>query len=643
MLVSFSRASLCLLCIFIIFSCGKDNAESEFHLPTKEIDARTPMPTRPMTILDAQNLYRANQALIEKPLYVQENEESACNILTPIWSMAREGKTKGGVDLVVVPVRHPDTDIPEASGAQLVFFGYDGCDMPFELIQYQSRDPLNKKNNLCEFTGGLVSINFCDCSQYAFGIEDGEIATIYEDPITSFETCTYEPSIQTRGLKFPCPSFGKSWWSRIKDWFSNAFSGNSGNSGTTTVIWISGNGGWNGFRFGFPNYGHDPDADDFSGGGRPTLINLFDFNILSGEGQKALKRLNEIIAQHDLVMCTSQLHNLLYQCISSDHPDPGSCGLLVEEGIYNDPDTQEEYEIEIFDYITALEELEGSDPCLSNIIDMFSEPSINMKGDDGLLLCFIEDSNEFDIEDEALLALIQDACNGDNECEKKKFECLNKLTTFQQYYEMVLTEEQLTFLAFSGVSNTCDLDGEELAAEVFSMLTEFDQEEANGTKIRLLECHSFQWVQVGEGWVSCLDPSNMQIEIGGTGVYFDIELGCLSYTIPKTRADGSGNIYQWIDYDEASSCAALAANLASVQVKMALNFIPSHKLDTHLTRNMLSLLYKRAFKEWMEQTSCGYGSIASCTNFNCPGGTNEPSYTDDFIEVTEESLLGGCH
>jgi len=47
----------------------------------------------------------------------------------------------------------------------------------------------------------------------------------------------------------------------------------------------------------------------------------------------------------------------------------------------------------------------------------------------------------------------------------------------------------------------------------------------------------------------------------------------------------------------------------------------------------------------MKKTSCGYGAIADCnsTSNNCPGGTTEPPYTDNFVEVTAESLLGGCH
>ncbi|MEM9544684.1 MAG: hypothetical protein AAGA77_01855 [Bacteroidota bacterium] len=63
---------------------------------------------------------------------------------------------------------------------------------------------------------------------------------------------------------------------------------------------------------------------------------------------------------------------------------------------------------------------------------------------------------------------------------------------------------------------------------------------SDGHRIRLLDCSSFQWNLIGNGWVSCLSPTNMEVEIGNTGIDFYIDLGCLSYTIPNTRINGEG-------------------------------------------------------------------------------------------------------
>lgn len=197
----------------------------------------------------------------------------------------------------------------------------------------------------------------------------------------------------------------------------------------------------------------------------------------------------------------------------------------------------------------------------------------------------------------------------------------------------------------------CSVEGfeEDVIKAFVESVTDFDiedideNEDIDGMKIKLLECHSFEWTQVGQGWVSCLDPHVMSIDIPGTEVHFALDLGCLSYTVPKTRADENGVIYQWIEGDEASSCASIASNLSSLSVKLAINVTHPGNLNSTMTKWFMANIYKESFRNWMTRTSCGYGAIASCNDDNCPGGTREPSYTDDFISVTEESLLGECH
>lgn len=87
----------------------------------------------------------------------------------------------------------------------------------------------------------------------------------------------------------------------------------------------------------------------------------------------------------------------------------------------------------------------------------------------------------------------------------------------------------------------------------------------------------------------------------------------------------------------------MAANLSTVSVKLAIDITPPQNFNSSLTRFFLSKIYKESYSRMIEETDCGYGSVASCNSSNCPGGASQPQYTNDFIEVTLESLLGGCH
>ncbi|MEM9544683.1 MAG: hypothetical protein AAGA77_01850 [Bacteroidota bacterium] len=97
----------------------------------------------------------------------------------------------------------------------------------------------------------------------------------------------------------------------------------------------------------------------------------------------------------------------------------------------------------------------------------------------------------------------------------------------------------------------------------------------------------------------------------------------------------------------------MASNLASVAVKMFMTIIPDYKLfdPDFLVKQMIRKVYRKAYAEAMEKTTCGNneelqmwnGSIATCNNSNCPNGSSTPIYSDNLIEVTKESILGECH
>jgi len=397
--------------------------------------------------------------------------------------MARSGFTASGVEMQVVPVYHDHSaPIELREGAQLVFYGGSNCDTPVELLTYKSKDPLSKQNNLCEFTGGIAVINFCDCSQYGFELENGSIEVIYDTPVENFEECNEEYDIQPRGIKYPCPTFGTSWWDRFTGWFGGFFNGfgggssNNGNGGIRINTFMSGTGGWNGFCFGFPNYGLDLDNYNTSGGG-VSMGDLFSFNIFSGEGVVAINQLNRLIAENNLIICTEQLHNLLYQCISSGNPDPESCGMLVEGGSSPDPNSQEDFEIDIHNYVDALLDMDGSNACMTNIVSMFSNPYIDMTGDDGLLICYINENNDFNISDEDLLDLVKGYCNGNEECEVEIFKCLGKLSQYEDAFGYEFTPQQIENYVFSGDYSLCDNEDEEFLEEMDCMrfTDEFDE------------------------------------------------------------------------------------------------------------------------------------------------------------------------
>ena len=70
-------------------------------------------------------------------------------------------------------------------------------------------------------------------------------------------------------------------------------------------------------------------------------------------------------------------------------------------------------------------------------------------------------------------------------------------------------------------------DGISIFEEIINEATSFDITSPPPVNIRLLECNSFTWTQVGSGWVSCLEPNTMDIEIQGTNTFFSIDLGVL--------------------------------------------------------------------------------------------------------------------
>jgi len=66
-----------------------------------------------------------------------------------------------------------------------------------------------------------------------------------------------------------------------------------------------------------------------------------------------------------------------------------------------------------------------------------------------------------------------------------------------------------------------------------------------------------------------------------------------------------------------------------------------------LTANFMKRIFKESYEIWINDTDCAAfrnwnGSISECTNNSCPGGKNEPVYSEDIIEATEQILIDRC-
>lgn len=458
------------------------------------------------------------------------------------------------------------------------------------------------------------------------------------------------------GIK--CPTFGKkkTWMSKLWDWIvdKTKTTGSSGGGHTPP--------GYNSWSF--PTY-HTNTTSNSSGGGAgggssydsyESIILLYERGFFNGNGRNINRMLEAIIAEHDIQICVADLHKLLYECLNEVASDPSLClntGILLP----GDPDDiadEGNSFLTMNDYEELLSKINTDNvSCLTEIINN-SRTDVDLVSGDGAIICYLDAVN-LGVDNGVVLDILNAECGSDKYCRKEKVKCIARLKSFQDEYGIVLDGPMIQRLIFASATDLCAINpssetafNEAVFDEFVETITSFVLNNYLGERIRLLDCASFNWSLVGNAWVSCLDPNLMQIEVSGTGVYFNLDMGCLTFTVPNTRIDQSGNIVQVISSDEASTCSAMAANLATLGVKQALRYVPAHQINTTLTNWTMRKLFKSGYQGFTVSTTCGslgpWGTvIATCGMGSCPGGTSTPIYTDDFIEITEESLLGQCH
>ena len=351
--------------------------------------------------------------------------------------------------------------------------------------------------------------------------------------------------------------------------------------------------------------------------------------------------MTRVIADNNLDICHSELHGILHSCLSNQYEssidDVGFGGGPSADGTDIDP-----IDFSMDNYLRLLDDEEFVGACLMGEGISYSDEDISE--DDVELICAIK---QFFPEDnvQEIRSILNANCGPTSgvECKYVQLYCLDRLRDFKERYGVEMSYAELEEIA-GGACNASDEDyDDEVISIIIDNTIDFDLDDPNslpnrGQYIKLLDCSSFDFVQVGNSWMSCLDPNIMDVSIGSVGspVHFSIDLGGFSFTMPVTRYNN-----QTFSQGEVASCAATASNLASLAVKSVIR-MSGHRANSPTTHFFAKKVYQEAWDKVIKRTSCGYGKIGSCALQNCPNGTSPAIYSDDFFEVTEESLLGEC-
>lgn len=417
-----------LLIAFLIAGCQK---ELEITTST-ETTQNSEVSNGIITIEMAKAFYEADGT--DYSTFLLDEEGAQCLEFKPIWLFAKELMINESIGIVTVPVEMPmpAEEKSYGRGAQLVFFPDSTCSTPFELVLYDSKD-FNTNTSLipnnCNFTGGIITYNYCDCSSNAFPIITGDIFPPLPADFTFFDECASSETVENRDMpKVKCP-WDESFWKRLGGWLSglgssiggfiNNFFGGSGSG--------SNNNGWENLGGGFPGYGISWSNGTGGGstGGNPHLGTLFGNNFFNGSGQLTVDLLEGLIEEHDLLVCREDLHWSLFPCLEAANSDPDTC----PNPRSGDP-TNEEYEIE--DYLNDLQYMTNGNNCLDQIIDKYQTTEIDLHEGDGELFCLIEEYNNFAVSNEDLMSLIKSSCGDNISCKNDKLRCLSELTQMQE-------------------------------------------------------------------------------------------------------------------------------------------------------------------------------------------------------------------
>lgn len=407
-----------------------------------------------------------------------------CQSLMPIWYLAKEVNTIDGGTIIIVPIDIADDQTEDGLGAQLVFYESMECDVPIELMFYLTEEPNDQRIeniNNCDFTGILAVYNLCDCSQEIYAFKDGiatdeglidptaDIGFLGECDSGSLQLRDENPlSLWEQFLDWlvnRCPDVtgGKSTWQKFKEWlhlWRITHKTGSGSSGYEWAAWS----GWKNKPLGGLPFYYTPGLLP-PGGGDKAIKNIFDSDIMNGEGKIVIDHLERIIDEHNLFICTKALHELLYPCLEEKAEGDEDLYVCIHPELGENSST---YNIDM--YIRDLYRIDYTNQCLFDIIEAYQEVQLDIDQGDGNLICFIEENNNFDMEDEEIFEEIKDKCGTDEICQIDVFDCLGRLEEFQNTYEMTLNAEIINALVFDDETGICGMSDTEFEEEVAGKL-----------------------------------------------------------------------------------------------------------------------------------------------------------------------------
>ncbi len=409
------------------------------------------------------------------------DDDGDCFNFEPLWILANEMQTIENTEIVTVPLAMPNEYILDGRGAQLVFYGNSECTVPAELILYDSKDYDSTRPapvNNCSFTGAIATYDFCSCTSKVFPIEQGAILAELDGEFDSFEQCSQSDSSSYRNDP-PCYDFGSNFWENVGSFFSGIWSGivnifsssgSSSSSGSGSSNGWSGFSGYSGFPFYLPS-GNNTGTNYPSGGSttNPQINTIFDGMFFNGEGQLVITLLEDLIAESELFICTEDLHTEMYHCLALEHEDFEPC----HPPVHGSSNQQSNGQLSLDSYIRFLRSTPSVSNCLAAAISQHQTSNTDMVAGDGMLLCFIDENNNFNISNENLLGLFKTHCQQDEVCISKAFGCLGKLEAFQEFYNTSINSAILENTVFANTNDLCSTIDEEFAegvkSEIFTL------------------------------------------------------------------------------------------------------------------------------------------------------------------------------
>ncbi len=513
-----------------------------------------------------------------------------CVIVVPMWFLASEVLTFEGNSLVIVPLDIKDEEVLDGRGMQMVFYTNEFDEIETEIVLYEAENyngtrPYPIDNTY--FSGFVNAINVNTKTSRLFPVQDGEILGMVE--VEPLQEDGLGGGIDDRNpeglLSWLCKWFGigcggcppasgngPGWgWSNLWNTFTGFFSGSggggSGGGGGSSTFWL-------GYSYsGFPFYNYGNGGGSGGGGGssaNPVINTIFDGTFFNGEGQTVANKLEELVADHDLMVCTETLHQELYHCLAQQGGEPLPPTGSGNQGGRNPPNSNPS-ELNISGYIYGLNGLLNgtSTECLSEVVSQY-QTNIDLSEGDGMLMYAIQDNNNFDIPDADLFELVKNHCGSDGDCIDGLFECFNRLDNFQQEHGVVLNEAIINLIMASDPEDICGMETVEFQDYILELL--FRDEFSKKPGGILIDLNT-----ASTNYFGSPDPSGNYIDCSqADSATFQLTLYA-DQPSSGTREPYSGNPITGIDVGH--TFISLSTNYGGTQKNITYGFYPSSEVD----------------------------------------------------------------